>query len=57
MRVLKETTCLYDNRKSWYLCLLPSITIDYQLEGFWGRTVEISFCFLFWSIDITFNEI
>ncbi len=57
MRVLKETTCLYDNHKSWYLCLLPSITIDYQLEGFCGRTVEISFCFLFWSIDITFNEI
>lgn len=57
MRVLKETTFLYENRKKWYLFLLPSITIDYQQEGFWGRTIEIEFCFLFWSVNIECREL
>ena len=57
MRVKKETTCYCDNWKNWTLFLLPSIMIDYRKDGLLGKTFEIEFCFLLWSVSIEWREI
>ena len=45
------------NNGDWQFYLLPSIWFDYEKDNFFhGKQFVILFSFLFWEINIEFNE-
>lgn len=45
------------NKNDWSFYLLPFICLDYEKDNFFhGRQFVITVGFLFWDIEIEFNE-
>ena len=41
----------------WTFCLLPTIWLDYEKDNYFhGKQFVIAIGFLFWDIEIEFNE-
>ena len=45
------------NKNDWSFYLLPTIWLDYEKDNYFhGKQFVIAIAFLFWDIEIEFNE-